>query len=78
MIGIFGKEGFLDYLVLQSNFGKISKIGRSQTMGDNFAIGVAKEETPVQIGGASSFDGTYMRINRLEVEVLLDYTMNQS
>ena len=28
IIGIFGKSGFLDYMVLQSNFGKVSKIGR--------------------------------------------------
>lgn len=54
-------------MVLQSNFGKISRIGRGQTIGDNFAIGVAKEETPVQIAGASSVDGMYNRINRLEV-----------
>jgi hypothetical protein len=42
VLGIFGKTGFLEYLVLQSNFGKISKIGREQLEGDNFAIGVTK------------------------------------
>ena len=66
VLGIFGKTGFLDYLVLQSNFGKISKIGREQTDGDNFAIGVAKEETPVMITGANRQDGAYWRISRLD------------
>lgn len=65
ILGIIGKEGYLDYLVLQSYFGKISKIGREQTFGENFAVGVAKEETPIIITGASRFDGTHWRISRV-------------
>lgn len=72
ILGIIGQTGFLEYLVLQSNSGKISKIGRERTDGDNFAIGVAKEETPVQITGANREDGPYWRISRLEFEVLID------
>ena len=52
--------------MLQSNFGKISKIGREQSDGDSFAIGVVKEETPVQITGANRLDGSFWRISRLD------------
>lgn len=72
ILGIFGKSGFLQFLVLQSNNGKVSKVGRQRTDGSNFAIGVAKEETPIQIVGASTLDGLYWRINRFDVEVLVD------
>ena len=54
-------------MVLQSNLGKVSKIGRERTEGTNFAIGVAREETPIQVTGASSLNGLYWRINRLDV-----------
>ena len=62
-----GLDATMDILIEN---GKISKIGREQTDGDNFAVGVAKEETPVLITGANRQDGLYWRISRLDFEVL--------
>ena len=56
IVGLFGREGFLDYLMVRSKKNKLKKYGREPSGGERLSCGLSENERPMVLSGACAQD----------------------
>jgi hypothetical protein len=72
IMGILNRKGAIEYLAFYSARGKARTFGKELINGLNFNLGLSRRERPVCLAGYTFFDGSYWRLNKLVVDVLVE------